>query len=143
VEEHEASGVGREYAAPQVGNRPPRVLTHGKEMAMLEISAAAEAALRRIRLQNDVPEDAAVRIGAIETPNGIVGIGFSFTDGPEAGDQTISDRDGFRVYLAKGLAAPLSEAALEETSNSEGITLQLRTQEQLSRLAAGTPGIIG
>lgn len=99
---------------------------------MLQISDAAETALRRIRLENDVAEDAAVRIAAIETPDGFVGIGFAFTDGPEDGDQTISDRDHFRVYLARQLALPLAEAALEETANVEGITLELRTQEQLN-----------
>lgn len=99
---------------------------------MLQIRDSAETALRRIRGENDVPTDAAVRIGAIETSDGLVGIGFAFTDGPEDGDQTISHADSFRVYLAKELATPLGQAAIEATANVEGITLQLRTQEQLN-----------
>jgi Fe-S cluster assembly iron-binding protein IscA len=99
---------------------------------MLQITDAAETALRRIRLETDVPEDATVRIGPIETPDGVVGIGFAFTDGPEDGDQKISETEDFQVYMAHDLAARLTEAALEVTADMEGITLQLRTQDQLN-----------
>jgi Fe-S cluster assembly iron-binding protein IscA len=99
---------------------------------MLKISDSAEKALRQIRLDNGGPPDAALRIGAIETDDGGVGIGFAFTDGPESGDQMISDGEDFHVYLAGELAVSLTEAGLELTSNEEGITLQLRTQEQLN-----------
>jgi hypothetical protein len=98
---------------------------------MFQISDSAQKALRQIRLENGIPPDAAVRIGAIEA-DGRVGIGFAFTDGPEGGDQQISDVEDFQVYLAEELAVSLTEAALELTSNEEGITLQLRTQEQLN-----------
>ncbi|MGH2674836.1 MAG: hypothetical protein ACRDKA_11365 [Actinomycetota bacterium] len=98
---------------------------------MLQISEAAEAALRRIREENDVPHDAALRIAATRDPSGGVGIGFAFTDGPEEGDAPISQKDDFQVYLAKELATPLEDAALEATSDEEGITLELRTQVQL------------
>jgi hypothetical protein len=99
---------------------------------MFQISDSAEKALRQIRLENGIPPDAAVRIGAIETDDGGVGIGFAFTGGPEGGDHKISDVEDFQVYLAEELAVSLTEAALELTSNEEGITLQLRTQEQLN-----------
>jgi Fe-S cluster assembly iron-binding protein IscA len=98
---------------------------------MLQISQSAELALRRIRQKNDFPDAAAVRIGPVRTPGGEVGIGFAFTEGPEENDQVLSDKQGFRVYLADELAAPLEEAALDATSDEDGITLELRTQAQL------------
>ena len=98
---------------------------------MLQITEAAEAALRRIREEED-SVSSALRIGAVQAPGGAAGIGFAFTDGPEDGDQTISEKDDFHVYLAKELAVPLGDAALDTTSNYEGITLELRTQAQLN-----------
>jgi Fe-S cluster assembly iron-binding protein IscA len=99
---------------------------------MLQITNAAETALRLIRRENDVPEDAAVRIGAIETLDGLVGIGFAFTDGPDDGDLTITEADGLRVYVAKELAVTLSDAAIEATSDVDGVTLQFRSQDELT-----------
>ena len=99
---------------------------------MLQITDAAETALRRIRLESDVPEDATVRTGPISTAEGVVGIGFAFTDGPETGDQRISETEDFQVYLAPELAGRLTGAALEVTADMEGITLQLRTPDELN-----------
>jgi hypothetical protein len=110
-------------------------------MSMFQISEAAETALRRIREESDVPPDAAVRIGRIKDTDGLPGIGFAFTDGPEDGDQTISSATDFPVYLADDLAIRLSEAALQMTSNAEGITLQLQTREQLN--GPGAPRLAG
>jgi Fe-S cluster assembly iron-binding protein IscA len=98
---------------------------------MLQITEAAESALRRIRHENDVPTTTALRIGAVQRPGGGVGIGFAFTDGPEDGDATISEKEDFLVYLSRELVVPLGEAALEATSDDDGITLELRTQAQL------------
>jgi Fe-S cluster assembly iron-binding protein IscA len=98
---------------------------------MLQISEAAEAALRRIRQENDVSDSAALRIDTVQTRGGEAGIGFAFTDGPEVGDQMVSEKEGFLVYLAEELAVPFGNAALDATANHEGITLELRTQAQL------------
>jgi Fe-S cluster assembly iron-binding protein IscA len=99
---------------------------------MLQIRDSAETALRRIRSENDFPEDAAVRIGAIETLDGLLGIGFAFTDGPEDGDHMIFERQDFRVFLASELALSLTAAAIEATGDEEGVALQLRSQEELN-----------
>lgn len=108
---------------------------------MLQISHAAETALRRIRLESEVPKNSTVRIGAIKTADGVVGIGFAFTDGPEDDDLRVSEVEDFQVYLAPELAGRLTEAALEVTESEEGITLQLRTQEQLNGWAKSSlPG---
>ena len=106
---------------------------------MLQMTDAAETALRRIRLESDVPKDAAVRIGPIEASDRVVGIGFAFTDGPEDGDQKISETEDFQVFIARQLAVSLKEAALEVTADMEGVTLQLRTQEQLNGSAKSRP----
>jgi Fe-S cluster assembly iron-binding protein IscA len=99
---------------------------------MLQIRDSAETALRRIRSENDFPQDAAVRIGAIETLDGLIGIGFAFTDGPEDGDHMIFERQDFRVFLASELALSLTAAAIEATGDEEGVALQLRSQEELN-----------
>ena len=98
---------------------------------MLQITEAAESALRRIRQENDVPATTPLRIGAVKRPGGDVGIGFAFTDGPEEGDEMIAEQEDFRVYLSRELVGPLGEAALEATSDEDGIALELRTQAQL------------
>jgi Fe-S cluster assembly iron-binding protein IscA len=98
---------------------------------MLQISASAETALRRIRQENEFPETSAVRIGSVRTPGGVAGIGFAFTDEPEETDQLLSAREEFRVYLSEELAIPFEDAALDATSDEDGITLELRTQVQL------------
>jgi Fe-S cluster assembly iron-binding protein IscA len=99
---------------------------------MLQITDGAEQALRQIRTDTGVAEDAAVRIGAIETLDGMVGIGFAFTDGPDDGDVPLSEADGFRVYLAKELVAALTDAAIDATSNENGVPLELRAQQELT-----------
>jgi Fe-S cluster assembly iron-binding protein IscA len=98
---------------------------------VLQITEAAESALRRIRQENDVPATTPLRIGAVKRPGGDVGIGFAFTDGPEEGDEMIAEQEDFRVYLSRELVGPLGEAALEATSDEDGIALELRTQAQL------------
>jgi Fe-S cluster assembly iron-binding protein IscA len=98
---------------------------------MLQITESAETTLRRIRRENDFPETAALRIAGVQRPGGGVGIGFAFADGPEDGDEVISEKDDFIVYLSKELVSGLEQAALDATSNEDGITLELRTQDQL------------
>lgn len=91
---------------------------------MLQISEAAKAVIRQVRTENELPDTTAMRISAVDVPGGI-GIGFTFTQGPEAGDQAIAEQEDFRVYLASELAVPLSDAVLEATEAGGG--LELRT----------------
>jgi Fe-S cluster assembly iron-binding protein IscA len=95
---------------------------------MLQITDTAEGAIKRIRQENDVPETAALRIAPVPAPDGSVGVGFTFTESPEEGDQTIADRDDFRVYLASELAGPFDDAELNATIAEDSIELELRTQ---------------
>ncbi len=98
---------------------------------MLQITEAAEFVIQQIREQNDVPGSAALRIAPVETPGGGVGVGFAFTEGPEDGDQTVSEREGFRVYISPELADAFDNAALEANQSDEGFELELRTQADL------------
>ena len=107
---------------------------------MMQITPSAEGMLRQIRQDADFPETAAVRIAPIGIPEGRMGIGFAFTDGPEDDDQVLSTKLDFRVFLSGRLAETLAEAALDATSNEEGITLELRTQAELHEQQGGWQG---
>ncbi|MGH2692232.1 MAG: hypothetical protein ACRDHM_06980 [Actinomycetota bacterium] len=109
---------------------------------MLKITEAAEQAIRLIREDSELPESTALRIAPIPTPEGGVAIGFAFTDGPDDGDLTISDKNDFRVYLAPDLTRAFDGAALDATASGEGVELELRTQAELhengSRIATNS-----
>lgn len=98
---------------------------------MLQITEAAETAIRLIREESELPKSTALRIAPIPTDEGGVAIGFAFTDGPDEGDQTIADKEDFRVYLAADLTLAFEGAALDATENEEGIELELRSQAEL------------
>jgi Fe-S cluster assembly iron-binding protein IscA len=95
---------------------------------MLQITETAEGAIKRIRQENDVPESAALRIAPVPQADGQVGVGFTFTEGPEEGDQAIAEKQDFRVYLAPELTGPFENAELEANVGEEGIELELRMQ---------------
>ncbi len=110
---------------------------------MLQITEAAENAIRLLREGSALPESTALRIATIPGDDGEVDIAFAFTEGPDEGDLTISEKDDFRVYLARELVGPFENAALQATADEEGITLELRTQAELhdngSRLRSEDP----
>lgn len=97
---------------------------------MLQITEAAEAVIKQVRTENELPDTAALRLAQIPVPDG-VGIGFTFTDTPEEGDQTISRGPEFTVYLSSELVEPLDNAVLEAAPPEEGGGLELRAQGQL------------
>ena len=96
---------------------------------MLQITEAAEAVIRQVRTENEIPDTTALRIEPVEVPDG-AGIGFTFTDEPTEGDQTISRGADFTVYLASELVAPLDKAVLEAGPVEKG-GLELRPQGQV------------
>jgi hypothetical protein len=100
---------------------------------MLEITESAENAIRMLREGSALPESTALRIATVpgSGSEGGVDIAFAFTDGPDEGDLTISDKEDFRVFLAPDLVEPFEHAALEATANEEGIELLLRSQAEL------------
>ncbi len=98
---------------------------------MLQITEAAENAIRMLRAGSELPESTALRIATIPADEGGVEIAFAFTEGPDEGDLTVSEKEDFRVYLAPDLIEPFENAALEATADDEGIELMLRTQADL------------
>jgi len=96
---------------------------------MLQITEAAEAVIRQVRTENEIPDTTALRIEPVEVPDG-AGIGFTFTDEPTEGDQTISRGADFTVFLASELVAPLDKAVLEAGPPDQG-GLELRPQGQV------------
>ena len=98
---------------------------------MLQITEAAENAIRLLREGSALPESTALRIATVPDDDGGVDIAFAFTEGPDEGDLTISEKEDFRVYLAPDLIEPFEHAALEATADEEGIELMLRTQADL------------
>lgn len=100
---------------------------------MLEITESAEKAIRTLRQGSALPQSTALRIATVPgtASEGGVDIAFAFTEGPDEGDVSISDKDDFKVYLAQDLVKPFEHAALEATANEEGIELLLRSQAEL------------
>lgn len=96
---------------------------------VLQITEAAEAVIRQVRTENEVPDTAALRIAPVEVPGG-AGIGFTFTDEPTEGDRNISRGPDFTVYLASELVEPLDKAVLEAGPPDQG-GLELRAQGQV------------
>ncbi len=96
---------------------------------MLQITEAAEAVIRQVRTENEVPDTAVLRITPVEVPGG-AGIGFTFTDAPTEGDRDISRGPEFTVFLASELVQPLDNAVLEAAPPEQG-GLELRAQGQL------------
>jgi Fe-S cluster assembly iron-binding protein IscA len=96
---------------------------------MLQITESAVGLLKKVRADNNVPESAALRIQPVESPQqDQADIGFTFTDGPESQDQTITDVPDLEVYVAPELATPLSEAVLDTVETPGGTELQLRVE---------------
>lgn len=98
---------------------------------MLQITPAAATLLKQVRAGNNVPESAALRIQTVESPReGEAEVGFTFTEGPEAQDQAVSEEADLRVYVSPELAAPLSGAVLDTIETPGGTELQLQVEEQ-------------
>ncbi|HJV03882.1 MAG TPA: hypothetical protein VJ868_01340 [Actinomycetota bacterium] len=96
---------------------------------MLQITPSAATLLKEVRAGNDVPDSAALRIEAVRTPDPTdAEIGFRFTEGPEAGDQTVTEEPDLRVYISSELASPLSGAVLDTVDTPGGKELQLRVE---------------
>lgn len=98
---------------------------------MLEITDAAENAIRLLRKSSDLPQSTALRIAPIPTTEGGLAIGLAFTDGPEDGDHEVSAKAGLTVYVAPELADTFERATLEATADEEGVELELKTQADL------------
>ncbi len=97
---------------------------------MLQITHAAAELLTELRREQDVPDDHGLRVFAETTSADEVSIGLGFTDSPAEGDQ-VTEQEGFKVFVAPEVAAPLSDAAIDVTPASNGATrLVFRPQSE-------------
>ncbi|MGH2723726.1 MAG: hypothetical protein ACRDI0_05580 [Actinomycetota bacterium] len=95
---------------------------------MLEITESAVDVIKTVREENQLPDSAALRIELVQEQEQ-EGIGFSFTGGPQEGDQTVAEGDDLTVYLAQELSDPLSGAILDAREIEGSVQLELRDRE--------------
>jgi Fe-S cluster assembly iron-binding protein IscA len=92
---------------------------------VLEITRGAAALLTELREDQEVPEDYGLRVFPETSQPGEVTIGLGFTDQPAAGDQ-VAEQEGMRVFVAKELATPLEDAAIDVTKENGAPQLVFR-----------------
>lgn len=78
--------------------------------------------------QEEVPDDAGVRIYAQRDEQGEIGIALAFAEEPEADDQ-VTETNGTSVYIAPELAEPLSDSILDVRDDGEGRELVITNQD--------------
>jgi Fe-S cluster assembly iron-binding protein IscA len=96
---------------------------------VLEITHGAAALLTEIRRGQDVPETYGLRVFPESTAPGEVTIGLGFTDVPADGDE-VTEQDGMRVFVARELAAPLEDAAIDVSGDDGAARLVFRPKDE-------------
>lgn len=95
---------------------------------MLEITPGAIAALKDLRTRNEIPDDADARIQVMEGETG-EGIGLTFVDGGEEGDQVVAEEGNFKIVVAGDLSDALEESVLDIREAEGGVQLELRERD--------------
>jgi Fe-S cluster assembly iron-binding protein IscA len=95
---------------------------------MLQITDDAVQVIRKVWAENEIPEGAALRIDVMQDQDQ-EGIGFEFVDGPQEGDQPVAEETQLSIYVAGGLAAPLSGAVLDTVETDQGPAFELRDRD--------------
>jgi iron-sulfur cluster assembly protein len=97
---------------------------------VLQITHAAAELLAEVRREQDVPDDHGLRVFAETTNADEVSIGLGFTDTPAEGDE-VTEQEGMKVFVAREVAAPLTDAAIDVTPATNGATrLVFRPQSE-------------
>jgi Fe-S cluster assembly iron-binding protein IscA len=92
---------------------------------VLEITHGAAALLTELRKGQEVPETYGLRVFPEATEPGEVTIGLGFTEAPAAGDE-VTEQDGMKVFVAKELASPLEDAAIDVAQENGASKLVFR-----------------
>lgn len=95
---------------------------------MLEITPGALAALKDLRTRNEIPDDADARIQVVAT-EGREGIGLTFVEGREEGDQVVAEEGDLTITVAGDLTDALDESVLDIRESEAGIQLELRERD--------------
>lgn len=97
---------------------------------MLEITHDAATLLTEIRRGQEVPDSYGLRVFPESTAPGELTIGLGFTDAPVAGDQ-VTEQDGMRLFVARELATPLEDTAIDVTGPESATRLVFRTKDEI------------
>lgn len=97
---------------------------------MLQVTNSAMATFEQARdAQDEVPDDAGVRIFAQRDDQGEIGIALAFAQEPESDDQ-VTEANGTSVYIAPELAEPLADSVLDVRDEGEGQELVITNQDE-------------
>jgi hypothetical protein len=96
---------------------------------VLEITPGALAALRELRTRNEIPDDADARI-QIVAGEGREGIGLTFVEGREEGDQVVAEEGDFTIIVAGELTDALDESVLDIREAEGAVQLELRERDE-------------
>jgi Fe-S cluster assembly iron-binding protein IscA len=95
---------------------------------VLEITPGALAALKDLRTRNEIPDDADARIQVVEG-EGREGIGLTFVEDREEGDQVVAEEGDFSIIVAGDLTGVLDESILDIRESEAGVQLELRERD--------------
>ena len=111
-----------------VGERNARFHSRKGLVHVLEITPGALAALKDLRTRNEIPDDADARIQFVAT-EGSEGIGLTFVEDREEGDQVVAEEGDFSIIVAGELTDALDESVLDIRESEGGVQLELRERE--------------
>ena len=95
---------------------------------MLEITPGALAALKDLRTRNDIPDDADARIQVMGS-EGSEGVGLTFVEGGQEGDQVVAEDADLKILVAGDLTDALDESVLDIRESEAGLQLELRERD--------------
>ncbi len=84
---------------------------------MLTLTDDAVQAIRDLLVGEDLPQDAGMRIAAVESDPG--SLELSLTSGPQAGDEVVA-REDVRVFLSPEAARIVEDKTLDADVSTQG-----------------------
>jgi Fe-S cluster assembly iron-binding protein IscA len=112
----------------RVGERKVRFDSRKGLVHVLEITPGALAALKDLRTRNEIPDEADARIQVV-SGEGREGIGLTFVEGREEGDQVVAEEGDFTIIVAGELTDALDESVLDIREAEGGVQLELRERD--------------
>jgi hypothetical protein len=112
----------------RVGQRNVRFDSRKGLVRVLEITPGALAALKDLRTRDEIPDDADARIQVV-AGEGREGIGLTFVEGREEGDQVVAEEGDFSIIVAGELTDALDESVLDIRESEGGVQLELRERD--------------
>ena len=95
---------------------------------MLAVTESAATAIRELLDENDLPEDASLRISGEIDENQEARLELGF-EPPSEGDQTVSE-SGVNVYLDAAAVAALDDKVLDAEAHGDHVHFSIGEQQQ-------------